>query len=80
MREEFKKMELSTCETMMNTNMLSHIAATKAALPGMKQRKFGKIINVQSGLGIIGMPVRTLYCASKFGFSGFGKALRSELM
>ncbi len=46
MREEFKKMELSTCETMMNTNMLSHIAATKAALPGMKKRKFGQIINV----------------------------------
>jgi short-subunit dehydrogenase len=41
MREEFSKMELSTCETIMNTNMLSHIAATKAALSGMKQRKFG---------------------------------------
>ncbi len=73
-------MELSTCETIMNTNMLSHIAATKAALSGMKQRKFGQIINVQSVSGIFGTPVRTLYCASKFGFSGFGKALRSEVM
>jgi len=41
MREDFSKMELSACETIMNTNMLSHIAATKAVLPGMKQRKFG---------------------------------------
>ena len=26
------------------------------------------------------MPVRTLYSASKFGLSGFGKALRSEVV
>jgi len=35
---------------------------------------------VQSISSIFGTPVRTLYCASKFGFSGFGKALRSEVL
>ena len=34
-REEFKQLDFSVCETMMNTNVLSHIAATKAVLPGM---------------------------------------------
>ena len=73
-------MELKVCENMINTNLLSHIAATKASLPGMKARKSGEIINVISGQGIIGLPMRTLYAASKFGLSGFGKALRSECM
>jgi short-subunit dehydrogenase len=64
---------------MMNTNLLSHIAATKAALPIMISKKGGFIVNISSGSGIMGMPVRTLYSASKFGLSGFGKALRSEV-
>lgn len=79
MRDEFKDLDFEVCETMMNTNLLSHIAATKAALPGMIKRQYGRIINVSSGSGVFGMPVRTLYCASKFGLSGFGKALRSEV-
>jgi short-subunit dehydrogenase len=64
---------------MMNTNLLSHIAATKAALPIMINKKSGTIVNISSGSGIMGLPVRTLYSASKFGLSGFGKALRSEV-
>ncbi len=79
MRDEFKDLDFSVCETMMNTNLLSHIAATKAVLPGMISRKTGTIVNISSGSGFFGMPVRTLYCASKFGLSGFGKALRSEV-
>lgn len=79
MRDEFKDLDFSVCETMLNTNLLSQIAATKAALPGMTERKTGAIINVSSGSGIVGLPVRTMYSSSKFGLSGFGKALRSEV-
>ena len=79
MREEFKNLDFGVCETMINTNLLSQIAATKAALPGMTQRKHGAIVNVSSGSGLVGLPVRTMYSASKFGLSGFGKALRSEV-
>lgn len=35
MREEFKLLEFDVCETVINTNLLSHIAATKSVLPGM---------------------------------------------
>ena len=79
MRDEFKNLDFGVCETMVNTNLLSHIAASKAALPGMIKRKSGVIVNVSSGAGILGMPVRTMYSATKFGLSGFGKALRSEV-
>ena len=79
MREEFKNLEFSVCESMVNVNLLSQIAATKAALPGMMARKYGAIINISSGSGLVGLPVRTLYSCTKFGLSGFGKALRSEV-
>lgn len=79
MREEFKNLDFSVCETMINTNLLAHIAVTKAALPEMLMKTSGHIVNVISGSGILGMPVRTMYSASKFGLSGFGNALRSEV-
>jgi len=79
MREEFKDLDFAVCETMVNTNMLAHIATIKAALPAMIERKSGQIVNVISGSGILGLPVRTMYSASKFGLSGFGNSLRSEV-
>lgn len=79
MRDEFKNLEFQVCENMLNTNLLSHIAVTKAILPGMISRKQGIIVNVASASGILAMPLRTMYSATKFGLSGFGKALRSEV-
>ena len=63
----------------MNINLLSQIAATKAVWPGMIQRKRGHIVNIVSAAGISGVPLRTIYSASKFGLSGFSKAVRSEV-
>ena len=62
----------------MNVNCMSHIAVCKAALPGMMERKSGQFVNVLSVSGYMGAPMRTMYSASKFGLSGFGKVLRCE--
>ena len=62
----------------MNVNCLSHIAVCKAALPGMIARKSGQIVNILSISAFLGTPMRTMYCASKFGLCGFGKVLRVE--
>lgn len=65
---------------MMNVNTLSHIAVCKAVLPGMIARKRGgHICNVLSISGYIGAPLRSMYVASKFALSGFGKVLRAEM-
>ena len=37
------------------------------------------IVNVLSLAGLIGVPIRTFYSASKFAMDGFGKALAAEL-
>jgi short-subunit dehydrogenase len=80
MREEFCNMEFSTCQYMMNTNCMSHIALVKALLPQMIAGKQGaSIVNILSISGLMGIPVRTMYCASKFAMDGFSKSLRSEV-
>lgn len=40
-RDKFEDLDFSVCETLMNVNCSSHISVIKAALPGMKKRKFG---------------------------------------
>lgn len=79
MRDEFKALDLSICEKIMDLNLMSQIAVTKAVLPQMTKRRSGHIVNVVSGSGKVGLPMRTLYAASKFALGGFGKALRAEL-
>ncbi len=79
MREEFKNMDFKTCEYMMNTNCMSHIALVKGFLPMMLSQKSGHIVNILSVSGLMGVPVRTLYCASKFAMDGFSKSLRPEV-
>ena len=80
MREEFSGTEYSTCDYMMNTNCMSHIALTKGLLSDMISRgSVCQIVNILSISGQMGIPVRTMYCASKFAMDGFGKALRCEL-
>ena len=60
MRDEFKNREFSVSETMAITNVLLHIAVTKAAFVDMIQKKTGVIVNISFGSGIISMPTRTL--------------------
>ena len=79
MRELFADIDFSVCTRMMNVNALSHFAVCKAALPGMIARKRGgHICNILSTSGYIGAPLRSMYVASKFALSGFGKVLRVE--
>ena len=78
-RDSFDDLDFEVCERMMNVNCTSHIAVIKAALPGMTQRKSGQIVNISSLSGIAGLPVRTMYSASKFAIRGFANGLRAEM-
>uniref|UniRef100_A0A7S3CJH3 Uncharacterized protein n=1 Tax=Strombidium rassoulzadegani TaxID=1082188 RepID=A0A7S3CJH3_9SPIT len=67
----------------MKINCLSPIALTKAFLPMMirlsRKGRRPQIVNILSVAGLVGVPVRSFYSASKFALDGFGKALSSEL-
>jgi NAD(P)-dependent dehydrogenase (short-subunit alcohol dehydrogenase family) len=51
----------------------------RAVLPSMRRNGGGRIVNVSSVGGLVGVPHLAPYCASKFALTGFGEALRAEL-
>ena len=59
-------------------NLSSAFHATKAALPGMKKRRFGRIINIASAHGLVASPNKSAYVAAKHGIVGFTKAAALE--
>lgn len=54
-------------------------AVTKAVLPGMRARRFGRIVNVSSIGGLRGFPTAGFYNATKFAVNGYSEALAQEL-
>jgi 3-hydroxybutyrate dehydrogenase len=60
-------------------NLSSPFHATRAALPGMKARKWGRIINIASIHGLIASPFKSAYIASKHGLVGFTKSVALEV-
>jgi 3-hydroxybutyrate dehydrogenase len=60
-------------------NLSSVFHATKAAIPGMKARGFGRIINIASVHGLVASPYKSAYVAAKHGVIGFTKSIALEL-
>ena len=53
--------------------------ACRAVLPHMKQRQYGRIVNMASALGLVAIPNRTPYATSKGGVVQLTRALALEL-
>jgi 3-hydroxybutyrate dehydrogenase len=60
-------------------NLSSAFHLIKAVVPGMKARKFGRIINVASAHGLTASPFKAAYVAAKHGMVGLGKTVGIEL-
>lgn len=65
-------------EDLMRVNLWGTVWCTHAALPHLQASR-GKIVGVSSLAGLVGVPGRTAYSASKFAMTGFLEALRAEL-
>ena len=61
------------------TNFFGAARMMKAVMPGMIERRHGRIINVSSVLGRIGTPFNGAYVASKYALEGISESLRTEL-
>jgi 3-hydroxybutyrate dehydrogenase len=59
-------------------NLSSAFHATKAVLPGMKTRRWGRIINIASAHGLVASPNKSAYVSAKHGIVGFTKAAALE--
>jgi 3-hydroxybutyrate dehydrogenase len=60
-------------------NLSSAFHATRAALPGMKQAKWGRVINIASAHGLVASPFKSAYVAAKHGIVGFTRSLALEV-
>lgn len=70
--------DLGWYETLMRVNHWGSVWCTHAALPHLTAAR-GQIVAVSSLAGLVGVPGRTAYCATKFAMTGFFEALRAEL-
>ncbi len=59
-------------------NLTSAFHTIRAALPGMKERKFGRIINIASAHGLVASPFKSAYVAAKHGILGLTKTVALE--
>lgn len=62
-----------------NTNVFGLMGLTRLVIPVMRQQKQGRIINISSLLGIVSLPFRGAYNASKYAVEGLSDTLRLEL-
>ena len=62
-----------------DTNMFGLARMVRAALPMMRQRRGGHIVNVSSLAGVTAIPFMAMYSASKFAVEGYTEALRHEV-
>ena len=76
---EVKADDLQWYERLMRINLWGSVWCTHAALPHLQASR-GRIVAVSSLAGLIGVPGRTAYSASKFAMTGFFEALRAELV
>lgn len=67
-----------TIENVIQTNTTGAILVAKYALKTMKAAKKGLIVNVISQAGVVARGSRSIYNASKWGMTGFTKAMQEE--
>lgn len=65
-------------DTVINANLRAAFASTRAATRGMMKRRWGRVINIASIVGIIGNKGQSNYAASKAGLIGLTKSVAKE--
>ncbi|MCT7635620.1 SDR family oxidoreductase [Aliarcobacter butzleri] len=65
--------------SMLNANLIAPLFLIQSVSEQMKEKKYGKIVNVSSIWGVRSKEFRTLYSMTKFGINGLTKSLSREL-
>jgi NAD(P)-dependent dehydrogenase (short-subunit alcohol dehydrogenase family) len=63
----------------LDINLLGPLRVCQAVLPIMRQQRSGRIVQISSLAGRIGIPYQGAYCTSKFALEGFTEALSMEV-
>ncbi len=72
------RMKEEDWDSVININLKGVFNFTKHTIPYMAKKRFGKIINISSIVGLMGNPGQSNYAASKSGIIGFTKSIAKE--
>lgn len=77
--QPFESIDLATFDRMIAVNLRALFHFAQLATPGMRARRWGRIVNIASQLAYKGAAGLTHYCAAKAGVVGLTRALAMEL-
>jgi 3-oxoacyl-[acyl-carrier protein] reductase len=77
--KEFLETQPDVWEPWIQVSLYGVMYCTRAALPGMVERGFGRVISIASDAGLRGVPTLTAYSAAKAGTMGFSRSLAAEV-
>jgi NAD(P)-dependent dehydrogenase (short-subunit alcohol dehydrogenase family) len=66
-------------DSVIEVNLTSVFRLTRQLAHPMMRRRYGRIVNITSVVGVTGNPGQANYCASKAGMIGFSKSLAQEI-
>lgn len=66
-------------QSVIDVNLTAAFRLCRAAVRGMMKRRYGRIVNITSVVGVTGNPGQVNYCASKAGLIGMSKSLAAEV-
>lgn len=78
-RSQALNTDMQVYRDIIDIDLTAQIAASQALLPHMSARGSGRLVFISSIAGKVGVPMRTAYCAAKFGLIGYADALRAEM-
>ena len=75
----FEKSDDALFRDSLGVNLFGVLRAVRAVMPGMVERRFGRIVAVASTAGLKGYPYVSAYCAAKHAVVGLVRALAIEV-
>lgn len=78
-RSQALKTDMQVYRDIIDIDLTAQIAFSQGLIGHMAERESGALLFISSIAGKVGVPMRTAYCAAKFGLAGYADALRAEL-
>ena len=78
-RGQIEDVPLDAWEAVMDVNAKGVFLMTRAAVPHMKSRGYGRVVSMSSVAGLVALPERAAYCASKAAVIGMTRSVAFDL-